>query len=68
MRYTSARSPIVEGEGTASCSSGMPGATMGRRVGMEARTAAVDAGVVTVGVSSAVVATGAVGGGVGNAD
>jgi hypothetical protein len=41
---------------------------MGRRAGMEARTVAVDAGVVTVGVSSAAVATGAVGGGVGNAD
>jgi len=68
MRYTSARSPTAVGEGTASCSGGMPGLTMGRRAGMDARTAAVGVGVVTVGVSSAAVATGAVGGGVGNAD
>ena len=68
MRYTSARSPIVVGEGTASCSGGIPGVTMGRRAGIEARTAAVDAGVVTIRVSSVVVATGAVGGGVGNAN
>jgi hypothetical protein len=68
VRYTSARSPTVVGEGTGSCSGRMPGGTMARRAGMEARTVAVDAGVVTVGVSSAAVATGAVGGGVGNAD
>jgi len=50
-----------------SCSGAMPGGT-GRRAGMAARMVAVDVGVATVGVSSAAAATGAVGGGVGNAN
>ena len=51
-----------------SCLGAMPGGMMGRRAGMEARMVAVDAGVATIRVSSVAVATGTVGGGVGNAD